>query len=147
MFHELLFAPRKNKNKAPRSQTEMETSILPQARFLLGSKANCWTQKTPGSPISLCYTQYFLRDLKKALWLYTSWVPYQDYSSEKLRNTSKRPPEKVEASVLYLILSLQIATLQAETSQHASTANICLVIHLLFFSTDTFKKKCSGWEA
>lgn len=45
----------------------METSLLPQARFLLDSKANCiGTQKIPGISASLCYVQYFLCELTKA---------------------------------------------------------------------------------
>lgn len=44
-------------NKNPKiPDTEMETSLLPQARFLLDSKANCTgTPKIAGCPASPCY--------------------------------------------------------------------------------------------
>lgn len=132
MFSELLFTPSKSKTKQKPQipDIEMETSLIPQARFLLDSKANCTgTQKIPGSPASLRYTKCFLCDLTKALWLYISHNECLIRISlpKSSRNTSQKPPGgSLSIRAVFECPHKQRATLQVKITLGVRTAYICL---------------------
>lgn len=145
MLSELLFAPSKSKTtQTPqKSDIKMKTSLLPQARFLLDFKAN-----STGTQIflvalhllathSISYVIWWKRHGYTFLECLIRIILLKSSTNYTLKATWRRFKHQC-----CIWMSSQPATLQTEITCGLRTAYICFIIHLLFSSTGTFRKKC-----
>lgn len=135
MSSKLPLAPSKSENKQHRQipDIEMETSLLPEARFLLDSKAYCsGNPKILGGLTSLLCTVFSLCDWKNALRLWLLECLIKIILPKSSRNIRQVTCRRYKDQRCILMSSHKKVTVQAGTARGANTPCICLAIHLLF---------------
>lgn len=150
MSRKLPLAPSKSKNKQNSQipDIEMESSLLPEARFLLDSKAYCsGNPKIPGGLASLLCT-IFLLWLEECTTAVVARVPYQDYSSKKLEeHKPKVTRRRYKQQRCISMSSHKKVTGQAGTAGVQTHRVSALQFFCFSPSIDSPRKNCSGWEA
>lgn len=147
MSSKLPLAPSKSENKQHPQipDIEMETSLLPEARFLLDSKAYCsGNPKIPGGPASLLCTVFFLCDWKNVLRLWLLECLIKIILPKSSRNIRQVTCRRHKHQRCILMSSHKKSQCRLELPG-AQTHHVSALQFICFSpSHDTFRKNCSG---